>query len=145
MFIPVDNSNIDLAAHVHAESWRASHRAFCSEEFVAAHTDARQKEYLKRKLAAGGKLFMLIVDEPVGIVCVAGNLIEDLYVLPDRQNKGYGSELLKYAISQCVGAPTLWILESNTGAERLYRRMGFKKTGNVRPHPNGIDEIEYSL
>ena len=76
---------------------------------------------------------------------VTGSLIEDLYVLPERQNQGYGTKLLQFAIQKCKGTPTLWILENNTNAERLYRRMGFKETGNIHAVPNGLREIEFAL
>ena len=88
---------------------------------------------------------MLAEGEPVGIVSVTDSLIEDLYVLPDRQNMGYGTKLLQYAVSRCTGMPTLWILENNTGAERLYRRMGFRKTGRRKAVTNGLDEIEFAF
>lgn len=40
-------------------------------------------------------------------------LIENLYILPDEQCKGYGTQLLEFAIQQCKGIPTLWILDIN--------------------------------
>ena len=61
------------------------------------------------------------------------------------QNKGYGTELLNYAISLCPDAPTLWILENNVRAAALYRRMGFKETGKVNAITDWLAEIEFSL
>ena len=88
---------------------------------------------------------MLVEDRPVGVVSITGSLIEDLYILPEMQNKGYGTELLKYAISLCPGVPTLWILENNENAARLYRRMGFQETGKVNAITNKLAEIEFAL
>ena len=88
---------------------------------------------------------MLVEEKPIGIVSVTNSLIEDLYVLPDMQNMGYGTKLLQYAIDQCTDTPTLWILENNTKAERLYHRMGFRKTGRKNSITGGIDEIEFAL
>ena len=88
---------------------------------------------------------MLVDGGPVGIVSVTNSLIEDLYVLPDFQNMGYGTKLLQYAVGQCADIPTLWILDNNTRAERLYRRMGFKKTGKKNSITDRLDEIEYAL
>ena len=85
---------------------------------------------------------MLVMEEPVGIVSIAGNVMEDLYVLPDQQNKGFGTMLLRYAMAKCAGIPALWILENNLGAKRLYRRMGFMETGRRQPITEGLDEIE---
>ena len=86
---------------------------------------------------------MLVDEKPVGIVSVTGSLIEDLYIHPDMQNMGYGTKLLQYAIDQCADTPTLWILENNKRAERLYRRMGFKETGRKNLITHGLDEIEF--
>lgn len=145
VIIPVDKANIIQAATIHSVSWKESHRAFCSPDFVEKHTPARQQEYLQSKMNGGAKVFMLWDGQPVGIVSVTGNLIEDLYVLPELQNRGYGTALLQFAIGQCKDVPALWILENNVGAERLYRRMGFQETGRKHSIANGLDEIELHL
>lgn len=144
MIIPVDETNLFQAAAVHSASWQESHRAFCKPDFVEMHTPERQREYLSRKMNAGTQVYMLVDEAPVGIVSVTGGLIEDLYVLPDRQNRGYGTELLRYAMGRCKGTPTLWILENNVDAERLYLRMGFVKTGRKKAVTKGLDEIEFA-
>ena len=88
---------------------------------------------------------MLVEEKPIGIVSVTNSLIEDLYVLPNMQNMGYGTKLLQYAIDQCTDTPTLWILENNINAERLYQRMGFVRTGRRNSIASGLDEIEFAL
>ena len=80
----------------------------------------------------------------MGIVSVQGDLIENLYVLPSQQNKGYGTQLLNFAQGQCANAPRLWILNTNQGAKRFYERNGFRPTGNVLHHSGGIYELEMS-
>ena len=122
--VPVDRLNVRQAAAVHAFSWQASHRAVCSGAFLALHTPERQEKYLLE---------------------IRGGLIEDLYVLPECQGRGYGTRLLRYAAGQCEGAPTLWILENNARASGLYRKEGFRETGARRVHPGGVDEIEMRL
>ena len=145
MIIPVDRTNIHQAAAIHSLSWQESHRSFCSADFIALHTPEHQLEYLSEKIRQGSKIYMLLEDEPVGIVSLTGSLIEDLYILPGRQNKGYGTILLKYAVSLCPDTPTLWILENNVNAKRLYCRMGFRETGNRNNITEGLDEIEFAL
>lgn len=145
MIIAVDNENLFEAATIHSISWKESHRSFCSPEFVERHTPEHQQIYLINKLAEGSKFYMLVEEKPIGIVSVTGNLIADLYVLPDKQNMGYGTKLLGYAIGECTDVPTLWVLENNVNAERLYRRMGFKKTGRINSIADGFDEIEFAL
>ncbi len=145
MIVPVDEMNLVQAAIIHSVSWQESHRSFCTPEFIEMHTPDRQRSYLSDKMKAGAQLYMLIDGKPVGIVSVSGSLIEDLYVLPDMQNMGYGTRLLQYAIDRCADTPLLWILENNTNAERLYRRMGFTETGRKQPITDGLDEIEFAL
>ena len=145
MIVIVDESNLPEAAAIHSVSWQDSHRSFCSPDFIALHTPEHQREYLRGKMDKGSKVCMLVKNRPVGVVSVTGSLIEDLYILPELQNKGYGTELLKFAVSLCPDVPTLWILENNESAARLYRRMGFKETGNVNAITDRLAEIEFSL
>lgn len=143
--IKVDEANIADAGRIHSESWKESHRSFCSAEFVEKHTPAAQAEYLRREMNAGKSIYMLIDEYPVGIVSVHGGLIENLYVLPSEQRKGYGSQLLDYAIRHCCGTPCLWILNNNEGAYRLYSKNGFKVTGNRKQLNENLYEMELSL
>ena len=141
----LDEAALRRAAEVHAVSWQDSHRSFCPPDFVAAHTPERQYRYLAEKAASGSRIFLLLREgeTPVGVVTVTGDLIADLYILPEERNKGYGTVLLQYAMGQCAGSPTLWILENNAGAERLYRRNGFRPTGRVLERPGGLSEREF--
>ena len=141
-FVEVTEMNIADAGCIHSESWKESHRSFCSAEFVEKHTPAAQAEYLRREIALGKQLFMLIDKSPVGIVSVDGSIIENLYVLPSEQRKGYGSQLLQYAIRHCTGTPCLWILNNNEGAYRLYCRYGFQETGRRKQRNDTLYEIE---
>ena len=141
----VDESNIADAGRIHSESWKESHGSFCSAEFVEKHTPAAQADFLRQEMNTGKTIYMLIDNYPVGIVSVYGSLIENLYVLPSEQRKGYGSQLLHYAIQQCTGIPCLWILNNNEGAYRLYAMNGFKETGNKKQLNDTLYEMELSL
>ena len=144
-FVEVTEQNIADAGRIHSESWKEAHRSFCSAEFVEKHTPSAQADYLRREMVAGKQLHMLIDEYPVGIVSVYGNLIENLYVLPTEQRKGYGTQLLEFAIQKCQGVPRLWILNINEGAYRLYTKNGFKETGNRKQLNDNLCEIELSL
>ena len=138
----VDEANITDAGRIHSESWKESHRSFCSAEFVEKHTPAAQADFLRREMNIGKTIYMLIGNYPVGIVSVYGSLIENLYVLPSEQRKGYGSQLLHYAIQRCSGIPCLWILNNNEGAYRLYSMYGFQETGRRKQLNDQLYEIE---
>ena len=85
---------------------------------------------------------MLVARKPVGIVSLKENLIENLYILPREQGKGYGTALLLFAISRCVGEPTLWILDNNEKAFLFYTKHGFEKTGKVNYITDSLSERE---
>ena len=138
----VDEGNITDAGRIHSESWKESHRSFCSAEFVEKHTPAAQADFLRREMNIGKTIYMLIDNYPVGIASVYGSLIENLYVLPSEQRKGYGSQLLHYAIQRCSGIPCLWILNNNEGAYRLYSMYGFQETGRRKQLNDQLYEIE---
>lgn len=144
MIEAVTEANIRAAAEIHAISWRKSHESFCSAAFVAVHTLTRQEAYLREKMARGSAFYLLVEDEPRGVVSVTEELIEDLYVLSAQQGRGYGTVRLRYAAAQCSGTPRLWMLENNEGAERLYRREGFRPTGR-RNESGKLAEIEFAL
>ncbi len=145
MILSVDQSNIGEAAAVHAASWQASHRAFCSADFVALHSPERQEAYILQKMSEGSRFFLLKDPLPLAVVSVRESLIEDLYVLPEAQGKGYGTALLRFAVSKCSGIPTLWILENNERAAALYRQYGFAETGRRKTVARGLDEVEFSM
>ncbi len=145
MIIPVNDQNIAAAAAIHSISWKESHRAFCTPDFIEIHSPERQLQYMRDKMNHGTQFFMLIDEDPVGVVSVTDSLIEDLYVLPEKQKMGYGTRLLQFAVGQCSGTPSLWILENNENAERLYRRFGFTKSGRSNAITDQLAEIEFVL
>ena len=145
MIVPVDQNNVLQAATVHSVSWIASHRSFCAPDFVSVHTPERQQRYLLDKMQKGSSFFLLAEPLPVGVVSVNGRLIEDLYVLPEKQRQGYGTKLLQWAIEQCDGVPTLWILENNRNAQRFYEKHGFRLTGRMNRITDGLSELELAL
>ena len=140
--VPVTEETLPDAGFIHSESWKESHRSFCTKEFVQRHSQSAQTEYLRREMEEGKEVYLLLTPEPVGIVSVWGSLIENLYILPRAQNRGYGSRLLRFAMAMCEGTPELWILENNEGARRLYHRYGFRETGRVNALSETLREIE---
>ncbi len=145
MIVPVTVSNLNDAAMIHSISWKESHRSFCTPGFIELHTPERQSKYILEKIKNGSAFYMLIDEQPVGIVSVNSSMIEDLYVLPNEQGKGCGTKLVEFAIGKCSQTPTLWILENNIIARKLYLKLGFKETGNIKSAKNKLSEIEFKL
>lgn len=142
----INESNISIAGKIHSESWKESHKKICSAKFIEKHTPAAQTDYLRNEIKLGKKLYIL-TDEiiHVGIVSVFKNVIENLYVLPSYQRKGYGRKLLDYAVSLCSDTPKLWVLNVNKNALAFYNKYGFKDTGKRKHLLTGVYEIEMEL
>ena len=155
--IPMTEQFLAAAGVVHSAAWQQSHREICTPEFVASHTPQRQTEYLRKEQQAGKKLWLLLDDTEtaVGVVSLdkrgTMGIIENLYVLPAAQNRGFGTRLLRFAIQKCGTLysrpvrPVLWVLSSNERAKRLYRRIGFAETGRSKPLRSGLCEQEMAL
>jgi len=143
--VKITENNICDAGKIHSESWKESHKSFCSEGFVARHTEEAQTEYIRSEITKGKDFYMLIDHIPVGIVSVCGSLIENLYVLPTEQRKGYGTMLLQYVLKQCNGMPSLWILSNNDRANAFYKKHGFVESGKKKQLRNDLFEVELVL
>lgn len=61
-----------------------------------------------------------------GMLHIAGDRIEELYVDHFFENRGIGGELIQFAIGK--NCRYLWVLEKNTDARRFYERYGFTVT-----------------
>lgn len=140
--VPITEENLTAAAAVHAAAWQISHKSFCDPVFVAKHTPERQAEYLRQEAERGKALWLLLDPEPIGLVSVGSDVIENLYVLPEKQGQGYGTALLRFAISKCRKTPTLWVLSNNSNAYNWYRRCGFIPTGVEKPLSDALCERE---
>lgn len=145
MIIKVNEENLQTAAEIYAETWQDSYSALYSESFIKRHTAARKKVYLSNSIRDGKQLYMLVKKNPVGIVSIKDNLIEDLYILPAEQHKGYGTELLLFAIEKCSGKPCLWVLDNNEKAQSLYRKCGFHMTGKKHSFSEQLTELEMAI
>ena len=62
--------------------------------------------------------------------------IHEVQVLPEYQNKGLGTEVVRYVIEQGAQRQlpvTLSVVPANPRAKRLYERLGFEVTGFEPP------------
>ena len=143
--VKITEINIGDAGKIHSESWKESHKGFCTDEFISRHTKEAQTEYIRSEIVKGKDFYMFVANKPVGIVSLQNNLIENLYVLPTEQRKGYGTMLLQYVIQQCNDIPSLWILSNNERAYAFYRKYGFVESGKRKQLRNNLFEIELIL
>ena len=58
-----------------------------------------------------------------------GRELDDLYIFPEYQNQGIGTEIISRCCAQ--GPLSLYVFTKNTGALSLYRRLGFREIQTV--------------
>jgi GNAT superfamily N-acetyltransferase len=84
-------------------------------------------------------------DEHTSVLLVA------MYVTPAARGRGIGEQLVNAVVAhaRADGAHRvrLHVVETNTGAERLYARCGFVRTGETMrlPHRTELLELEMEL
>lgn len=64
------------------------------------------------------------VDLMIGFIGVYDSKIEMLFISPDYIGKGYGKELIQFALEN-LKATEVDVNEQNTNALNFYKRMGF--------------------
>lgn len=76
------------------------------------------------------KIFICFNEEkiPVGTVTVSANEINRLFVLPEYQGNGYGSELLNFAEKLVAESYDEAVLASSLSAKPIYLSHGYKIT-----------------
>ena len=67
-------------------------------------------------------------------------MLEHLYVLPQAQGHGFGTQLLRFALAQ--GAYMLWVLDNNRRAIAWYESWGFAFTGRANWRSPTLRELE---
>lgn len=78
-------------------------------------------------------VYILVKDnELIGSVALKGNEIDDLLVAVKYQGKGYGRQILLWALENINSDNiTLHVAEWNTRAVRLYESVGFEVTKTI--------------
>ncbi len=59
--------------------------------------------------------------------------IAQAYIIPEYQGRGIGTSLIREVLAGDQPVE-LWVMTSNTGARRLYERLGFRVTGEENDH-----------
>jgi GNAT superfamily N-acetyltransferase len=91
------------------------------------HDDDDVRDWLAKKVFADQELWVADDDEGavVGLMVLAGDRLEHLYVDPAHSGEGVGSALLGVAKSVRPRGLQLWTFESNLDARGFYERHGF--------------------
>ena len=109
-----------------------------------------------RQRLAGWARFVAEVDgEVVGVVGAgAGEFngsaaLTSLWVDPRFRGRGVGTALIQaveeWARGKDLDQVVLWVTEANSTVERLYERLGFKRTGRVSEVRPGEPAVEHEM
>lgn len=125
---------LDAIIDIHVESWRQNYRGILSDDFL---DNDLHKALCDRWSGTdiNAKGFVLIADTGghiAGFIAVWTDqempAIYNLHVRSGHQGQGIGKTLLRQAIKrlkeQQYNSCYLYVLESNTGARRLYKSLG---------------------
>lgn len=88
------------------------------------HSAAEEIKYSAEMIEAGWVRVAMSVDKVIGFIARHENEIYALYVLPEAQDSGVGTALLKDAMAACDRL-MLWSYEANGIASHFYTLRGF--------------------
>jgi GNAT superfamily N-acetyltransferase len=117
---PLVLADMDAAARVHR-------RAFDSAMpwLVGLHTPDEDRWFYRERVFAACRLWGSFDGSALqGIIAFRQGWIDQLYVLPDAQGRGAGTELLDVA-KRAFESLQLWTFQRNVRALRFYEARGF--------------------
>ncbi|MEM1145054.1 MAG: GNAT family N-acetyltransferase [Pseudomonadota bacterium] len=82
--------------------------------------------------------------EPIAFLALDGDTLDRLYVHPDFQRSGIGSELLRFCLDLRPGGLRLFTHQENTRARQFYESFGFRAVRfGISPPPESVPDVEY--
>ena len=82
-------------------------------------------------------------DKAVGILAIAGEFINQLYIHTDYQDRGIGTRLLNLAKNLSNGTLRLYTFEVNKQAQQFYEKHGFEVIGRGFENEEHLPDILY--
>ena len=96
----------------------------------SVHEDAELVPHLLADVLPVAEAWLAERDgEPVGVLVIEGDLLDQLYVEPAAQGTGVGSALLAHAKVRRPDGLRLWVFVSNEPARAFYAARGFEPIG----------------
>jgi putative acetyltransferase len=112
--------DMDAAAAVHRASFDHA-----LPWLAGLHTPAEDRAFYRTRVFKSCEVWGAERQSKlVGIIAFRRDWIDQLYVLPDAQGHGVGSDLLEIA-QHTLSLLNLWTFQRNTRARRFYEASGF--------------------
>lgn len=150
--------NAEDLGYVHAMSWRKSYSGIIPKEFLDNFTPEKRTDIFRKTLLSSQDEFYIayLNKQPMGMLVLGKSRddeanenmgeIESIYLLPEYWDKGYGKQLMDFAVNRLKELSyrmvTLWVLEENKRARTFYERYGFVFDGTKKKINIGKQLIE---
>jgi GNAT superfamily N-acetyltransferase len=110
-----------------AEVWLRSRKAAMPAIPAPVHTDDDVRHHFRTVIVMERELWVAVDDsaDVTGLLVLADDDVDQLYVDPVWWGRGIGSQLLEQAKRVRPNGLWLWTFQANTGARRFYERHGF--------------------
>lgn len=107
------------------------------------HSFESQMHFLSHILPLSYRIFVAVNDseQAVGFIAIKPNEINQLYIHPDYQGKGIGSEFIQMAKSQADSFLELRTFEVNKRAQSFYIKHGFLASIGDCDNEEGLQDI----
>ena len=143
-----DNAILSAIALAYSASWKSSHAAHCSPEFIQEHTPEHMEMILRGHLGAGRDVFGLwLAEQIIGVLVIdrAENELVSLYIHPDCQGLGVGKAAVTFAVGALDESRDMKVTDlcDNERAQHLYESFGFchiEETRVLNPERNVKEE-----
>ena len=98
-------------------------------EYVRGWDEEREEARFRGNFDPATTRVILSDDRVIGFLGVRPDIdvlyVAQAYIIPEYQGRGIGTALIREVLSR--GRPVeLWVMKLNTGARRLYERLGFR-------------------
>ena len=153
LIVQATEKDIDRLSRLIRDSFADVARRFeLTLQSCPKHPSNYSSKWVARDLARGVRYYILIADgtavgcvgveNPSPIICY----MERLAVLPQHRSQGYGTRLVRHAISQArdLGVSTvgIGIIAADTGLKDFYKALGFEE-GATKTFPHLPFEVTF--
>jgi putative acetyltransferase len=115
------------------------------------HTPEEDRRFIGESVLPGQEVWVSEHDGVVAGFTALGtrgghDFMEHLYVAPEHQRRGFGSELMERAKERRPAGFKLWVFQQNAGARAFYERSGLRLieltdgSGNEEREPDALYE-----
>jgi GNAT superfamily N-acetyltransferase len=110
------------------------------------HTNEEHRRFMTELVPVDHEMWVAEEDgRVVGLAAVGAETLGHLYVHPDYQSRGIGSQLLEKTKALRPGGFTLWTFPQNERACRFYERHGLDVSarGDGSGNEEGMPDVQY--